>query len=210
VAAASTGGLDIIYLTDSAAVESCNQAWASWVAAQDDVTVFPWFNITPTTISFETVTSYVYSTYKLCDGIPRIVLDGPLNYTTVTIVDDFYTPALSYSYESFLLPSPIVASTFITSNPVISEVGSIPNSILTAIPSALLSVVEEPLPSCQIDLSDCATLLAASSNAMFTGGGINITASPVLWACEDVFLLDTPSSQSGYPCYIEIPIVQLI
>ena len=202
VAAADT---TTVYVSDSAGIASCLSEWSSWFSTEliDFVSEAELLSLTLTTISFETTTSTVYSTYVLCDGIPRIVIDGPLNYTMVTVTEDYVTPKVIYSYESALPPSPVVVSTFVTSVAVLDILGSIPSGAWTS------TYAEPPTPTCQIDASDCASLYAASSNAMFTGGGINTTASPPLLACDVVFLEPT-ASQSNYPCFIEVPIVQLI
>jgi len=108
-----------------------------------------------------------------------------------------------YSYESVLSPSALIASTFITSEPVLSLEGTIPTTVATSDLNDF-----DFTPTCQIDPSDCASLYAASSNAMFTGGGINITASPPLLACDEVFLQPPPSNDSD--CFVSMPLVQLI
>jgi len=236
VAGASTSTIDYVsgggastatieYVSGSAAIESCVLEWLSWDSSQ--LEMMPGYNATQTliTLSFETVTSTFYSTYTLCDGIPRIVLDGPLNFSTATSTLDFYTPEVVYTYESLIWPSPVVASTAVTTIPVVvveastSEING--NCIYTEYHSTPVYecetgggytsawTPEPPFPACNIDPSDCASLSAASSDAMFTGGGINITASPSLIACETAFN-DWMWGPESYPCAIEIPVVQLI
>ena len=219
----------ITYVSGSAAIESCILAWVSWVSAS--VEMQPGYSEAQTqslTTSYTTVTSTFYSTYTLCDGIPRIVLDGPLNYSTCTVTDDWYTPEVVYSYDCVLEPSPVVVSTVVTDSPFV-EVAAASSTYDTctftddySTPAYIYTyecetswaytptTTLEPLrPNCHIDASDCASLSAASSNAMFTGGGINSTASPTLFACQTVFT-DWILGPDSYPCNIEIPLVQLI
>ena len=223
---AGASNTDITYVSGSAAIESCILAWVSWVSAS--VEMQPGYSEAQTqslTTSYTTVTSTFYSTYTLCDGIPRIVLDGPLNFSTATSTLDFYTPEVVYTYESLIWPSPVVASTAVTTIPVVvveastSEIYG--NCIYTEYHSTPVYecetgggytsawTPEPPFPACNINPSDCASLSAASSDAMFTGGGINITASPSLIACETAFN-DWMWGPESYPCAIEIPVVQLI
>ena len=185
------------FVSGSAAVESCYLEWGSWLTDQ----AIWWYSevfVGGFSTEFATLTSTVYSTYTLCDGIPRIVLDGVLNYTTITVTERFATPTFTYTYESALAPSPVILSTVTTVIPLLAPV-----SVAT-----LTSTYDQPSPTCQVGPSDCASLYMASSNAMFTGGGINYTASPPLFACETVYGDSPPDID--YQCVVYIPIVQLI
>jgi len=188
----------VSFVNGSAAVQSCYLDWASWILADAEWFVSEVFGDEFVTVTSETITSIVYSTYKLCDGIPRAVLDGDLNYTTVTISQDFVTPPISYTYESILSPSLVVLSTVTITEAVIGPVSV----------RSLTTTFDEPLPTCIIAPSDCASLYVESSNAMFTGGGINYTASPPLFACATVF--DEYLPRTDYSCVVDIPVVQLI
>jgi hypothetical protein len=193
MAAATTAAASTTTVSGSAAVESCYLEWASWILSEAhwfDSALFPDGFYT----QFETLTTNVYSTYTLCDGIPRIVLDGTLNYTTLT----FSNRELVYTYESALRPSPVILSATTTVIPVL---GASSVAVVT-------STFDEPTPTCRIGPSDCASLYAASSNAMFTSGHLNISASPPIFACATAF--DELATVSQYPCYVGIPIVQLI
>ena len=195
-AAAST--TTVGFVSGSAAVESCYLEWASWITNEADWFISAHFPGGIHTESFETLTTTVYSTYTLCDGIPRIVLDGTLNYTTLTMSEGFVTPAIVYTYESALPPSPVILSTTTTVIPVLG-----PASV-----ASVTTTFGEPSPTCQIAPSDCASLYVASSNAMFTGGRINISASPPIFACVTAF--DQWSTINSSPCVVLIPIVQLL
>jgi len=198
MAAASSAAFN--WVSGSAAIESCILEWITWWS---DFTEFwePQTTYSLATPSLLTETSTLYSTYTLCDGIPRIAVDGPLNYTTVTASVD-YTWGLVYSYVSVLPPSPIIVSTVITTITMISTTSTLP-------PPPWPSNFDTPAPNCEVDLSDCLSLYVAASNAMFTGGGINTTASPPLWACDQALNEDVVSLNES-PCIVSFPLVQLI
>jgi len=190
----------ISYVSGSAAVASCNLAWASWLASSESWENSAVFGFSPTTTLTEIFnsTTTVYSTYKLCDGIPRAVISGNVNYTTLTGTVNAFMPPLVYSFESILSPSLVIVSIITTVTSWTLTASGFPTQTLTA------GSYSSPSPTCAIDPSDCASLYVASSNAMFTGGGINLTASSPIF-CETAF-----ENFSEYPCYLYIPIVQLI
>jgi len=196
---ATTTTTTISYVSGSVAVEGCYLAWASWLASLSSWEYSAEFGDSPTTLTeIFNFTTTVYSTYKLCDGIPRAVISGNVNYTTLTGTVDAFTPPLVYTFESILSPSLVIVSVITT---VTSWTVTAPDSAMLTQTAAFYS---SPFPTCAIDPSDCASLYVASSNAMFTGGGINLTASPPVF-CETAF-----ASFSEYPCYLYIPIVQLM
>ena len=192
---ASTDG----YVTGTAAVESCNMEWADFENSYldfEDSLLWAAGSILYTVSG--AITSTIYSTYKLCDGVPRAVLTGNTSYSLVTVTSPQWTPPLVYTYESIILPSPVILTVITTTVTItiplpVSEVGFSPYSVLP--------------PICKVGASDCASLYIASSNAMFTGGGgINATASPPLYACGTAFDNYTES----LPCYIGVPTIPLI
>lgn len=188
----------ISYVSGSAAVESCNLEWANWQSNYAD-----WLNSEiwasgTTTETLFTTTSTLYSTYTLCDGIPRVVVSDDSNYTTVTRTLGFYTPPLAYTYESLPSPSPVVLSVITTVIPILGPVGD---------PMPWTTSFDTPMPTCKIGPEDCASLYTAASNARFTGGGIT-TPIPPADACDTVY--DIPESSIDYPCYVFIPLVQLV
>ena len=174
-------------------------AWASWETSSS----LWWAEAgDPTTITeIETLTSTIYSTYKLCDGIPRAFVSGPSPYITTTLLDvysDGNGGEITYTEVSIIEPSPIIVSIitsvitttlFYDQNPV-NEVSTTTN-------------YQIPPPTCTIDPIDCASLYAASSNAMWIGGSFNQFVSPTVVCATQVY---TPTAS----CFIHVPSVQLI
>jgi len=178
------------YVSGSAAVESCYLAWASWYS---DLFIWETTAGDPTTqIQIANLTNTIYSTYKLCDGIPRAVTSSNGSYYTTTEYDS--GNGYTNTETSVVVPSPIILSTITTLTTV---TGVFPQVYLN--PSDFTS----PSPTCTIAPTDCASLYAASSNAMWAGGSLNISASPDVY-CETEVNLPTTS------CVLVIPTVQLV
>lgn len=189
------------YVNGSAAVLSCYSAWADWESSS-----VAWYDANDgpyiTTVT-NTLNVTVYSTYKLCDGIPRAVVSGQTE-TSVYTTDAFVgIGTLTYQVQTIttlIPPQPIIVTTYITTE--ITVVTAYSGGELNALSTTLFYPV--PTPTCEIAPTDCASLYDASSNAMWTGGSFNATASPA------------PLCNSGnpefstYPCTISIPAVQLV
>jgi len=184
------------FVSGSAAVESCYLEWASWQSSffsSGQAAIYA----SSTHIEISTSTSTIYSTYKLCDGIPRVVPAGNLSYTMKTMSEIIYKPPIIFSWESPIMP-PLFSLSTTTS--IVTLVDLVDENIIT--------VNLNNTPTCLIGPSDCASLYVASSNAMFTGGAINYTTPPVLRACVTAFADNLPPTD--YSCYVSIPVVQLI
>jgi len=188
----------ISYVSGSVAVESCYLAWASWETASQQ-----WYT---SAAGFQTATDTatnvrtIYSTYKLCDGFPRAVLTGNYTFITTTSTDIIeFNPSfyLTLTSTGLIQPSPVIVSVFTT---VYTTTITVVNVLNYPSTTAFYSV---PPPACEIDPTDCASLYAASSNAMYTGGSYNSTASPTV-------VCGTALKSSTAPCYITIPSAQLI
>lgn len=184
------------FVSGSAAVESCDLEWASWhssfLSSAQSVE-----QASSTIIEISTSTYTIYSTYKLCDGIPRAVPTGNLSYTMKTMSEIIYSPPIIFSWESLLMPSYVSLSTTTT---------LITISVL--LDEKIITANFDNTPTCLIGPSDCASLFSASSNAMFTGGAISYTTPPFPWECETAFADNLPPT--NYSCYVSIPVVQLV
>ena len=186
----------VSYVSGSAAVESCYLELASWASASAS-----WeSSLLSTAVLTEVYTSTVtvYSTFRLCDGMPRAVVYGNASSTLQT--NSLQDTPYIVTWEEVFMPSPIILSTLFTivTEEYLDWSGSFTST--TSIPAFPV-----PEPTCLIGPSDCTSLYFASSNAMFTGGGLNTTASPPLPESCFVRLVE-----QAYPCYIYIPLIQLI
>jgi len=148
-----------------------------------------------------TLLSTIYSTYKLCDEIPRAVVTGN-SFSTTTILSTFdggTYPNVIFTEVSIIEPSPIILS-IVTITITTTYVNVIDHSLNFPSTTTFYSV---PHPSCTFNPTDCASLYAASSNAQWTSGSFNRTASPPV-SCGTIINPETA------PCNLYIPTAQLI
>jgi len=187
----------------SASLWSCVSEWAVYFQASSDLQNSEEFLHAVEFTATHTTTVSEYSLYTLCDGIPRASASG--------------TASISYLYSVFSIPN---GSTFLLETEIIQQNLIPPTPIPTRIYETVITTITStlrydpsiwignitfpPSPTCRISPSDCAWLMAQSSNAIFTGGAINTTAVPALY-CEPI----DPVPPSG-PCYISIPAVKLL
>jgi hypothetical protein len=186
------------YVNGSAAVLSCYYAWADWESSS-----VAWYNSNNgpyTTTGTYSINVTVYSTYKLCDGIPRAVVSGQTEtsvYTTAAFDGggDYQTQTIT----TLIPPQPIVVTTYIT---IITAVDTLYSYDFDV--SITTSFYTVPTPTCEIAPTDCASIYAMSSNAMWTGGSFNATAMPYYGCVTEIPGFGT------WPCTISIPTVQLV
>ena len=167
------------YVSGSAAIWSCGSEWAVWSQSTSYIAYsaygVDWYDLTVTC----TTNISEYSLYTLCDGIPRAVAT-----TGVTFADYVFIP----------IPIPtMIYETVITTIIAVESQAFFTTASFTLPPS----------PTCNIAPSDCGWLSAQFSDALFTGGAINITAAP------DIYCQDSPSSTT-FPCTVYIPSAQLL
>jgi hypothetical protein len=190
-----------ITATGDASLQSCYASWASWWSASiayvySTRDVYP----TQTTVNIWTLTSTIYSTYTLCDGIPRAVVSPGGSSSTTTsleIYPDGNGQNFTYTTVLFIVPSPIILSVIT----VLSTETDTFYDDYPPLPTTTTFLI--PTPACTINPTDCAILQAASSDAMWTGGSYNVSASPIVLCGIEV---NTPTGT----CSIYIPSAQLI
>lgn len=188
------------YVNGSAAVLSCYYSWADWQSSSE-----AWYfsnNGPYLSTGTYTLNVTVYSTYKLCDGIPRAVVSGQTETSVTTATDFVGVGGVTYQTQTittFIPPQPIVITTYITTITAVDTQYSYDFDVSTT-----TSFYTVPTPTCEIAPSDCASIYDMSSNAMWTGGSFNATAMPQ-YDC-----VTENSAFATYPCTISIPAVQLV
>ena len=186
------------YVSGSAAVWSCGVAWGDYMSAAGD-SILSEAGLIPVleTLSW-TQNVTVYETYTLCDGIPRVNLSGS-TFTTTYLTSELALvnlTGITWTTEeatSIIEPTPIV----------ITVTQTVTTTIITSL-SFGPAMTPPPIPTatCNIAPADCVWLLSESSNALWTGGSLNLSAVPSVW-CEDE--VTTFSS-----CMLIVPTVQLM
>ena len=186
------------YVSGSAAIWSCGVAWGDYMSAEGDAIDLE-AGLSPVLGTWSWTTNItVYDIYTLCDGIPRVIVSGSTMtttyLTTALVLDNLTIASTTEEFTSIVEPTPVVITVTQTVTTIIAE------SFVLVSPTPTSFI---PSPTCNIAPTDCAWLVSESSNALWTGGSLNLSAVPSVWC---TYVQTVPLSS----CMLSVPAVQLI